>query len=159
MRAQIPKSARWHENNKWHGKGSRTNLVLDERSGELHRAHTRVPPSETAARATRQASPMASPARAGRQSLYDGIHALGQGLHSAFGQVPFGRPGTVGSYAASDARPGVYSSLAHAPLLSGNGGGGLLVGPPHLEPAKGVAVVRHVRASIAGLFSSDASSV
>jgi hypothetical protein len=77
--------------------------------------------------------------------------AIGEGFRTLLGVA---RPATAGMHDRSEAMPGFYARIHTSPLQSGSeGGGGLLLSPPHLKSGQGVPAARRVRASIIGLFS------
>ena len=137
--------SRWHENNRWHGKGSKTH-VLQDVEGQLVRLSARERASGTSA--VRASQPvesqrtsvveMANPlSSARRRSIIDGLNAVGEGMQTIYHKF-VAKP--------KDARPGVYASIQAAPLLEGpNGGGGLRVQPYPLEgpPSTLTSTKRH----------------
>jgi len=152
--------SRWHQNNTWRGKGSRTKLLKNASTGQLIRSPTSlpVPPRVPEPRGKRASlietlNPLS---RGRRQSIVDGISAVGEGIQTIFGFVPTERPKTRGGYASTDEKAGLYSKTRLSPLLEGSGGGGgLRVAPPHLKAPEGVSAIRRMRASLVGLFSGD----
>ena len=145
--------SRWHENNRWRGKPSKNNVIADPSVAHMYRRPAALATIPQSPSPQRKAPTEELPSRGRRKSVVD---TIGDGLQSLFGVKQKAKP--RGNYGSADEKGGIYASLHVTPLSDGpEGGGGLRIGPPHLdEPTQGAPqIMKRMRASLKSLFHAD----